>query len=188
MISGYWFMKFNATPLKGCYEIELTRFSDERGWFGRFYCKDEFTEIGHSKEWVQMNHSFTKVKGSLRGVHFQVAPFSEIKLVRCIAGAAYDVVVDLRKGSETFLQWHSVKLSAEKMNMVYIPEGFAHGFQTLAENTELIYLHSEYYRPEAEGGLKYDDPRLGINWPCEVVQISERDKNLNTLDESFNGL
>jgi dTDP-4-dehydrorhamnose 3,5-epimerase len=163
-------------------------FSDERGWFGRFFCKEEFAAIGHEKDWVQMNHSFTKDKGVLRGMHFQHAPHREIKMVRCISGAVYDVVVDLRKNSETFLQWFACELSAEKKNLIYIPEGFAHGFQTLSENAELIYLHSEYYKPEAESGLRYDDPRINIQWPLEITQVSDRDQKHEWLEDNFAGL
>jgi dTDP-4-dehydrorhamnose 3,5-epimerase len=181
-------MNFKQTPLRGCYEIEMTPFTDERGWFGRFFCKEEFAAIGHEKEWVQMNHSFTKNKAVVRGMHFQVAPYSEIKLVRCISGAVHDVVVDLRKDSDSFLKWFALELSAEKRNLLYIPEGFAHGFQTLTENAELIYLHSEYYNPKAESGLRYDDPKIGINWPLEIIKVSERDQEHELLNETFQGL
>jgi dTDP-4-dehydrorhamnose 3,5-epimerase len=181
-------MIFKPTPLSGSYEIEMTPFQDERGWFGRFYCKEEFTSIGHDKEWVQMNHSFTVLKGSLRGMHFQKPPYGEIKMVRCIAGKVFDVIVDLRKDSPTFLKWTAIELSAEKMNLVYIPAGFAHGFQTLENNCELIYFHSEFYRPDAESGLKYDDPAIGIEWPVDVVQISARDRNHSPIDNNFKGI
>jgi dTDP-4-dehydrorhamnose 3,5-epimerase len=180
-------MNFKSTPLHGCYEIEMTPLSDERGWFGRFFCKEEFAAIGHEKEWVQMNHSFTKEKGALRGMHFQVAPYREIKMVRCISGAVYDVVIDLRKDSGTFLKWFATELSAEKKNLLYIPEGFAHGFQTLTENAELIYLHSEYYKPEAESGLRYDDPKISIKWPLKITQVSDRDQKHEWLNEYFEG-
>src|SRR6478752_4125211 len=135
-------MKFTETSLKGSYTIDLNLFKDERGWFARTYCKNEFETIGHAKEWVQLNHSFTKQKGAIRGMHYQLPPFSEIKMVRCIAGAVYDVIIDLRKDSETFLKWFGVELSAENKKMIYIPEGFAHGFQALTNDCELIYHHS----------------------------------------------
>ena len=124
-------MIFIPTPLKGSYEIVLEPKGDNRGWFARFYCKKEFEQINHTKEWVQMNHSFTSTKGSIRGMHFQNPPYAEVKLVRCIAGAVYDVIIDLRKDSPTFLQHYGTQLSAENKKMLYIPEGFAHGFQTL---------------------------------------------------------
>jgi dTDP-4-dehydrorhamnose 3,5-epimerase len=181
-------MKFNQTILAGVYEIEMEPFQDDRGWFGRFFCKKEFASIGHDKEWVQMNHSFTVAKGALRGMHFQKPPYGEIKMVRAVAGKVYDVVVDLRKDSPTFLKWTAIELSAQKKNMVYIPLGCAHGFQTLTENCELIYLHSEFYNPDAESGLKYDDPSIGIRWPMEVVQVSERDQKHEWINGNFKGL
>ncbi len=181
-------MTFAETTLKGSYVISLTPFSDGRGWFARTYCKNEFAAIGHDKEWVQMNHSFTKEKGTVRGMHFQHPPFSEIKMVRCVAGAVLDVIVDIRKGSPTFLQSAAVELSASNKQMIYIPEGFAHGFQTLAENTELIYHHSEFYQPGVEGGLRYNDKVLNILWPLPVCNVSERDNNHSLLDGNFKGI
>ncbi len=182
-------MKFNATPLKGSYIIELTPISDNRGWFARTFSKVEFEkEIGHTKEWVQMNHSFTSVKGTIRGMHYQLSPFSEIKLVRCIAGEVFDVIVDLRKNSSTFLQWYGTLLSAENKKMIYIPEGFAHGFQTLSENAELIYQHSQFYNPEVESGIRYNDPAINIQWSLNVKEISERDKNHQLIDSNFKAL
>ena len=170
-------MTFTETALKGSYIISLKPFVDERGWFARTYCKNEFAAIGHDKEWVQMNHSFTAEKGTVRGMHFQHPPFTEIKMVRCIAGAVMDVIVDVRKDSPTFLQHVVVELSAANKQMIYIPEGFAHGFQTLEENTELIYHHSEFYKSGVEGGLRYNDEILNINWPLPVINVSERDNN-----------
>lgn len=181
-------MIFTETALKGSYIISLKPFSDDRGWFARTYCKKEFGTIGHDKEWVQMNHSFTKEKGTVRGMHFQHPPFSEIKMVRCIAGAVLDVIVDIRKDSPTFLQHVVAELSAANKQMIYIPEGFAHGFQTLAENTELVYHHSEYYQPGVEGGLKYNDPILNIEWPLPVMNVSERDNSHLLLDGNFKGV
>ncbi len=181
-------MTFTETALKGSYIISLKPFSDERGWFARTYCKNEFAAIGHDKEWVQLNHSFTKEKGTVRGMHFQHPPFSEIKMVRCIAGAVLDVIVDIRKGSPTFLQHVVAELSAANKQMIYIPEGFAHGFQTLEENTELIYHHSEFYQPGVEGGFRYNDEILNIQWPLPVINVSERDNNHPLLDANFNGL
>ena len=181
-------MNFTQTPLKDSYIIELNTFSDERGWFVRTYCKNEFAAIGHISEWVQMNHSFTKQQGTIRGMHYQLPPFSEIKLVRCIAGAVYDVIVDLRKESATFLNWFGIELSAENKKMLYIPEGFAHGFQTLSNDCELIYHHSQFYTPGAEGGIKFNDTKLNINWPLAVINISERDNYHPLLSENFKGL
>jgi dTDP-4-dehydrorhamnose 3,5-epimerase len=135
-----------------------------------------------------MNHSFTKAKGSIRGMHYQYPPNTEIKVARCISGAVFDVIIDLRKGSKTFLHWVSTELSAEKKNMIYIPEGFAHGFQTLTENCELIYFHSEYYAAGNEGGIRYNDPFLKIKWPLTVTEVSDRDNNNPLIDHNFKGL
>lgn len=181
-------MIFSETPLQGSYMIELQPFTDERGWFARFYCKDEFKQIGHEKEWVQLNHSTTYKEGSIRGMHFQKPPHSEIKMVRCIAGAVFDVIVDLRENSATFLKWFGAELSAKNKKMLYIPEGFAHGFQCLTGNCELIYHHTESYVPAAEAGIKYDDPKINIEWPLPVTTISQRDAAHTYLDENFKGI
>ncbi len=181
-------MIFTPTQLKGVFIIDLQPVGDSRGWFSRTYCKNEFAAIGHDKEWVQLNHSFTSKKGTVRGMHYQLPPFSEIKMVRCIAGAVLDVVIDLRKGSPTFLQWTGVELSAENKKMIYIPEGFAHGFQCLTDNCELLYHHSAFYTPGAEGGIRYNDPLIGINWPLELTEISDRDKAHPFLDKNFKGI
>jgi dTDP-4-dehydrorhamnose 3,5-epimerase len=181
-------MIFTETMLKGGFVIDINPFEDERGWFARTFCKEEFKKIGYVGEWVQLNHSFTKQKGTIRGMHYQMPPFSEIKLVRCIAGAAFDVIVDIRKNSRTFLHWVGVELSAKNKKMIYIPEGFAHGFQAMEDGTELIYHHSVFYKPNVEGGLKYDDPKLNINWPLDAINISERDKNHTLLTNNFIGI
>jgi dTDP-4-dehydrorhamnose 3,5-epimerase len=181
-------MKFTETPLSGSYLIEPNPFTDERGWFARTYCKNEFQQIGHTKEWVQINHSFTTKKGTIRGMHFQYPPFTEIKMLRCIAGAVYDVIVDIRSGSPTFLQWFGVELTAANKKMLYIPDGFAHGFQTITENAELIYHHSSFYQPGHEGGLKYDDPKLNIQWPLPVTEISARDNQHPFITNDFTGI
>jgi dTDP-4-dehydrorhamnose 3,5-epimerase len=181
-------MIFTPAILKGAYSIDLQPVTDSRGWFARTFCKNEFAAIGHTAEWVQMNHSFTDKKGTVRGLHYQLPPYREIKMVRCIAGAVLDVIVDLRKGSESFLQWTSVELSAANRKMLYIPEGFAHGFQTLVDNCELLYHHSAFYTPGAEGGLRFDDPMLGIGWPLPVSVISERDSSHVFLTDNFKGI
>lgn len=181
-------MTFTPTILQGSYAIDLEPFNDERGWFARFYCKDEFKEIGHDKEWVQLNHSVTYKKGALRGMHFQIAPYRETKMVRCISGAVYDVILDLRKDSETFLKWFGIELSADNKKMLYIPEGFAHGFQCLSSDCQLIYFHTEFYHPGAEGGIRYNDPIVGIEWPLEITAVSQRDKQHPLLDENFKGI
>ena len=181
-------MIFTETKLQGSYVIGLKPFTDERGWFARTYCKNEFAGIGHDAEWVQLNHSFTKQKGAIRGLHYQLPPFSEIKLVRCIAGAVFDVIIDLRADSPTFLQWFGTELSAANKQMMYIPAGFAHGFQTLSDDTELIYHHSQFYEPGVEGGISYDDPKLKIEWPLELTTISEKDMQHPFLDDNFRGI
>lgn len=181
-------MIFSPAPLAGSYTIELTPFTDQRGWFARFYCKEEFAQIGHDKEWLQLNHSFTVKQGAIRGMHYQVHPYREIKLVRCIAGAVYDVIIDLRKDSPTFLQWFGVELSADNRKMIYIPEGFAHGFQALTDNCELLYHHTAMYTPGAEAGIRYDDPRIHIQWPMAVSVLSDRDAGYPLLDENFKGI
>jgi dTDP-4-dehydrorhamnose 3,5-epimerase len=181
-------MIFTPTTLKGSYVIGLEPFTDERGWFARTYCKNEFAAIGHTDEWVQLNHSVTNKKGAIRGMHYQLPPFSEIKMVRCIAGAVFDVIIDLRKDSPTFLQWFGTELSAANKKMIYIPGGFAHGFQTLTDNCELVYHHSQFYAPGVEGGIKYDEPKVNIEWPLPVVTISERDERHPFLDDNFKGL
>src|SRR5258705_7064902 len=181
-------MIFNPTSLGGSYLIEPEVFTDARGWFTRFYCKNDFKEIGHDKEWVQLNHSVTNKKGAIRGMHFQMPPFSEIKMVKCIAGSVYDVIIDLRKESSTFLKWVGVELSAKNKKMFYIPEGFAHGFQCLEDNCELIYHHSEFYKPGAEAGIRYDDPQVKIGWLLNVTMISPRDELHPWLDKNFKGI
>jgi len=181
-------MTFAETSLKGSYLINLKPIGDERGWFVRTFCKNEFKKIGHVKEWVQMNHSFTSIAGTVRGMHFQKSPHQEIKMVRCISGAIFDIIVDIRKGSPSFLQCFGVELSAANNKMIYIPEGFAHGFQTLTENCELIYHHSAFYEPSAEGGLNIYDPKINIKWPTEIAVVSERDKLHEFLTDNFKGI
>lgn len=181
-------MKFTETPLKGSYVIEIAPFQDSRGWFVRTFCKETFAHIGHTKEWVQMNHSFTKKKGTIRGMHYQLPPFSEIKMVRCIAGVVLDVIIDIRETSPTFLQWFSVELSAQNHNMIYIPEGFAHGFQSLTDNCELLYHHTNFYAHSVEQGIRYDDNIININWGLSPTELSERDSNFATIQNDYRGI
>lgn len=181
-------MIFTETAFKGSYVIDIEPFTDERGWFARTFCKDEFSTIGHTKEWLQLNHSFTKQKGTIRGMHYQLPPFSEIKLVRCIAGAVYDVIIDIRERSSTFLQYFGAELSSSNKKMMYIPEGFAHGFQTLTDDCELIYHHTAIYTSGSEGGIKYSDPMINITWPLTVSNISERDNLHPALTSTFKGI
>ncbi len=181
-------MKFHTTPLQDAYIVELTPFKDERGAFARTFCLKEFAEIGHTKPFMQMNHSMNTQKGTLRGMHFQRQPHREIKLIRCIAGAVYDVIIDLRKDSPTFLQHFGVELSKENGLMIYVPEGFAHGFQTLADNSELLYHHTEFYTPTAEGGVRFDDPLLNIEWKLPPVNLSQKDQLYPLLTKEFEGI
>ena len=175
-------MKFDQTKLSGAYIIEPEIHTDERGGFFRYFCKNEFNEINFNFHWVQINHSISIKTGTLRGLHFQVSPYSEIKLIKCIKGSVFDVIVDIRKDSDTFLKWFGIELSETNKKMIYVPQGFAHGFQTLEDNTELIYHHSEFYMPGYESGILHNDPLLNINWPLPVSIISQRDLNHQTLD------
>lgn len=181
-------MKFIHTNLKGLYIIQPELFEDNRGNFYRFYCKNELKEIDHHKNIVQMNLSLTKKKGSIRGMHFQYPPKAEIKLVKCVSGKIFDVTVDLRNNSPTFLKWHSEILSSDNMKTIYIPEGFAHGFQTLVNNCEVLYLHSEYYSSGFESGIRYNDPKVNIKWPLPLSELSHRDKGHKLIDGNFTGI
>jgi dTDP-4-dehydrorhamnose 3,5-epimerase len=181
-------MKFTPTPLAKAYIVEPSLYKDDRGWFYRFFGKDEFLEIGHLGEWVQLNHSYTAAAATIRGMHYQLPPYSEIKLVKCILGRVYDVIVDVRSGSPTFLKWFGTELSPDNKKMMYIPKGFAHGFQTLTADCELIYHHSACYTKDSEGGIKYDDPLINIHWPLKAGKVSDRDKQHLPLDDRFVGI
>jgi len=181
-------MIFAETPLAGCYVIDLEPFQDERGWFARTYCKEEFRAISPAIEWVQSNHSYTLWRGTIRGMHYQAPPHAESKLVRCIAGTVWDVIVDLRRESPTFLRWFSVELSAANRRMLFVPERFAHGFQTQTDHCEMLYNHTQVYTPGAEGGFRPDDPRLDIRWPLPPTHLSERDSGHPLLSEDFKGI
>lgn len=171
-------MRFLETPLSGAYVIEPELAEDERGFFARTFCQKEFKSHGLNPELVQCSISFNKKKGTLRGMHYQVKPHEETKLVRCTMGAIYDVIVDLRPESITFRKWIAVELSALNRKMLFIPKGFAHGFQTLVDNTEVFYQMSEYYASEHAQGLRWDDPTIGIWWPPVTKRlVSERDQN-----------
>lgn len=181
-------MKFSQGPLKGIWIIETEFFQDRRGKFARLFCQNELREIHRGRPIEQVNYSLTLKKGMVRGIHFQHPPKAEVKLIRCLHGTIFDVMVDLRRNSPTFLQWFGEILSRENMKMVYIPEGFAHGFQALEENCEMLYLHTEFYSPLHDGGLRYDDPRIGIEWPLEVTEVSERDRHHPLLTSEFSGI
>jgi dTDP-4-dehydrorhamnose 3,5-epimerase len=169
-------VKFTETALKGAFIIEPERIEDERGFFGRTFCRREFNTHGLNPDLLQCSVSFNRKRGTLRGMHFQVAPYAETKLVRCTRGAIYDVIIDLRPQSPTFRRWIAVHLSAENHLMVYIPERFAHGFQTLQDEAEVSYYISEFYSPEHVRGLRWNDPAFGIDWPIANPMISVRDQ------------
>ncbi|RMF91732.1 MAG: dTDP-4-dehydrorhamnose 3,5-epimerase [Nitrospinota bacterium] len=170
-------MIFTETRLPGAYIITLEKREDERGFFARTWCQQEFAAHGLNPRVVQCNLSFNKQKGTLRGMHYQIAPYAESKLVRCTRGAIYDVIIDLRPDSPTHRQWIGVRLCADDYTMLYVPEHFAHGFQTLEDSSEVTYQVSQFYTPTAERGVRYDDPAFGIEWPLAVQTISEKDKH-----------
>jgi dTDP-4-dehydrorhamnose 3,5-epimerase len=178
-------MKFTETPLKGAFLIELERRGDDRGWFARLFCQQEYAQQGLCRNIVQASNSFSKNKGTLRGMHYQLAPKAEDKVVRCVRGALLDVIVDLRPESATFLQHFGVELNEENRTMLFVPKGFAHGFLTLTEDTETFYLVTEFYSPRDERGLRYNDPKLGIRWPFAPVIISEKDSKYPDFDPAI---
>jgi dTDP-4-dehydrorhamnose 3,5-epimerase len=170
-------MHFIPTNLAGAYLIEAEPISDERGFFARTWCRNEFVDKGLNPNLVQCNISYNKLRGTLRGMHFQNVPHAEAKLVRCTQGGIYDVIIDLRKDSGTFTQWFGVELTAENRKALYVPEGFAHGFITLQDESEVLYLMSEIYHAECAAGVRWDDPAFAVRWPIEAKVISERDRN-----------
>ena len=170
-------MRFTETRLKGAFIIEPERLEDDRGFFARTFCQKEFEAQGLNPKIVQCNISYNKHKGTLRGMHYQVAPMAEAKLVSCTRGAIYDVIIDLRHGSPTYCQWFAEELNTENRKMIYIPEGFAHGFQSLEDDTEVFYQMSEFYSPEHARGVRWDDPVFGIKWHERQRIISTKDKN-----------
>lgn len=174
-------MRFIATKLAGAFVIEPEPAEDARGFFARTFCAREFKSHGLKAEFVQCSVSSSRKRGTLRGLHYQLAPDSEVKLVRCTAGALYDVIVDLRPGSPTYLQHIGVELTAQNRRAVYVPELFAHGLQTLEDNTEVFYQISEFYKPDKAAGLRFDDPKLGIHWPLPVAAMSEKDSGWELL-------
>lgn len=168
-------MIFVETKLKGAFIVELDLREDERGFFARSWCMDEFARHGLNSRLVQCNVSFNKQRGTLRGMHYQVEPYPEAKLVRCTRGAIYDAIIDLRTDSTTFKKWFAVELTAENRRALYVPEGFAHGFQTLTDNAEVFYQMSEFYHPECARGLRWDDPAFSVAWPLPIAAMSLRD-------------
>jgi dTDP-4-dehydrorhamnose 3,5-epimerase len=168
-------MIFTETKLRGAYLLDLDKHEDERGFFARAWCVDEFKKHGLNQRLVQCNISFNKRWGTLRGMHYQGEPYEEAKLVRCTRGALYDVIIDLRRDSPTFKEWFSVELTAQNHRALYVPEGLAHGFQTLVDNTEVFYQMSEFYHPECTRGVRWDDPAFAIDWPFTPPRLSLKD-------------
>lgn len=171
-------MIIEETALKGVMIVSLKRIADDRGFFARTFCAREFQAAGLNSGFVQANMSYSRSRGTLRGLHYQIAPFQEAKLVRCVVGAIYDVAVDLRSDSPTFRRWLGVELSAENGTMLYVPEGFAHGYLTLRDSAEVVYQVSQFYAPESERGVRWNDPAFGIEWPITPKVISAKDANI----------
>jgi len=181
-------LKICSTRFTGLFLLVPHTLSDERGAFSRVFCMEELSPLMQEKRIEQINHSFNSKKGTVRGMHFQYAPDCEVKMVKCMRGSVLDIVIDIRKNSETFLESFSIELSAKNQNMLFIPEGFAHGFQTLEDDTELLYLHTKLYSPKNEGALNVTDPLLDINFPLDIISLSSRDKEHKFLDKNFKGI
>jgi dTDP-4-dehydrorhamnose 3,5-epimerase len=178
-------MIFTETPLKGAYLIDMEKRGDERGFFARAFCVQEFADHGLSSQIVQANNSLSARKGTLRGMHYQLAPKAETKVVRCLRGALHDILLDLRPDSPTFGQSFGAELTADNRRMMYVPKGFAHGFITLADDTEAFYLVDEFYAPQAERGVRWNDPRFAIPWPAQPTVISDKDRNYPDFDPAW---
>jgi dTDP-4-dehydrorhamnose 3,5-epimerase len=181
-------VQFHKTPLEGAYRIELDKRGDHRGFFARVFCENEFGAAGLETRFVQANNSLTLKKGALRGLHYQLPPSAEVKVVRAIKGALWDVIVDLRPGSPTYLKWFGAELNEDNRSMLYIPRGFGHGFITQTDNVEAFYLHSAFYSPGAERGLRWNDPAVRIDWPSEPLDISDKDRAWPDFNLEFHGV
>ena len=178
-------MIFTPTPLAGAYLIELEKKGDDRGFFARAFCEQEFQQHGLVSHFCQVNNSLSGQQGTLRGMHYQLAPKAETKLVRCIRGELYDLILDLRHGSPTFGESFGAELTAENRRMMYVPTGFAHGFITLANDTEAFYFVDEFYSPEHERGVRYDDPKFKLQWPAAPTVVSDKDKSHQSFDPAW---
>ena len=176
-------MRYHPTSLAGAYVIELEKISDQRGFFARTWCQNEFADKGLNSNLVQCNVSYNKIRGTLRGMHYQRAPYWEAKLVRCTRGAIYDVIIDLRNDSKTFTHWFGVKLTSKNRKALYVPEGFAHGFLTLKDHTEVIYQMSEAFSAGNSDGVRWNDAAFGIKWPLDPEVISEQDNSYPFLQQ-----
>ncbi len=181
-------MRLLKTPIADLMVAETDYIGDHRGAFARLFCAAELAMALGERRIVQINHSRTSQPGAIRGMHFQHAPAAEMKMVRCLKGRVFDVAVDLRAASATFLQWYAVELSEDNARMLVIPEGFAHGFQVLEPESELLYLHTAFYTPALEGGVRYDDPQLSIDWPLSITDISARDQAHTLINDEFSGV
>lgn len=181
-------MKFIETPFKDLWVIEPEIKSDNRGFLTRLFCKNEFSSINFDQEFVQENLTLTKTNGTFRGFHYQLLPYTEKKLVRCISGKVMDIVIDLRKDSATFLKSFSVELDSDKLNMILVPDGFAHGFQSLTDNCLMLYLHTNFYNTKFERGININDPLIECHLPMPITDISERDKNHIFITPNFKGI
>lgn len=178
-------MRITKTPLAGAFLVELDRLEDDRGFFARSFCRREFEQAGLNPAVVQCNVSRNRYRGTLRGMHYQVAPLEEAKLVRVTSGAVFDVIIDLRPGSPTFTRWFGQELTEENHTAMYVPEGFAHGFLTLADNSEVFYQMSNYYSPEHSRGVRFNDPAFGIAWPAPVTIVSPKDTAYSDFDRGI---
>jgi dTDP-4-dehydrorhamnose 3,5-epimerase len=181
-------MHFFETPLPPARLIEIEKFGDARGFFARVFCVREFDKIGLEKHFVQGNNSFSARRGTLRGLHYQLPPAAEAKVIRCICGSFYDVILDLRPKSPSFGQWFGAELSAENRLMMYVPQGFAHAILTLEDNSEALYFSSSFYASEQERGVRWNDPRFAIRWPIDPAEISAKDSSWPDFDPAFHGL
>jgi dTDP-4-dehydrorhamnose 3,5-epimerase len=178
-------MIFTESPLRGAYVVDLEKRGDDRGFFARAFCEREFAAHGLATRFVQLNNSLTARKGTLRGMHYQLAPKAETKLVRCVRGAFHDVILDLRQGSPTFGRSFGAELSAENRRMMYVPKGFAHGFVTLTDDAEALYLVDEFYSPEHERGVRWNDPAFGLEWPLPPAVVSDKDRAHRDFDPAW---
>jgi dTDP-4-dehydrorhamnose 3,5-epimerase len=181
-------LRFHDTPIHGARLIDLEPRGDDRGFFARLYCEEEFVEAGLVPAFVQINDSLSGTEGTLRGLHYQLPPHAETKVVRCVRGSLWDVILDIRPDSPTFGSWFGATLSADDRRMMYVPEGVAHGFLTLAPDTEAVYLVSTAYAPDAERGIRWDDPRFGIQWPVQPRELSDKDATWPDFDPDFHAV
>jgi dTDP-4-dehydrorhamnose 3,5-epimerase len=181
-------VKVNQTTLSGVSVVESIPFVDHRGSFSRLYCEKELEAFLENRHIVQINHSITRTVGAIRGLHYQIPPHAETKFVRCLKGRVWDVAVDLREHSPTFLQFHAEEISPDNARMLIIPEGCAHGFQVLEPDSEILYLHTHFYTPEYEAGIPYNDPILNIAWPMPITEISLRDSSYPVITPDFKGI